>query len=576
MPNKEKEDKAQIKKEKKNIINLNEINMNNSQDYFYKNKNFIPLKDSINYNQNNYTIQIPQNNELFMNNNNMLNNNQFTNNFLSQNSFSINDELNLNNNSRIINQNCYQINIENMNIHNSINNISQNYNINTSNANDNDNEINENNKSILSNEYKKDNGGVTNKSSYSNMGLNDLLNNIDKISENQSGCRLLQNKLHQNSNKANDFYRALESKNILKKITIDSFGNYFIQKLLDFITDDIVQDYFTNIIYPNFMEISLNPHGSRVIQKLLDRIYNRPKLMKIFNESLATCLLEIFLNQSSTHIIIKYISVIKYPNNQIIYSFIVNKILYIATHKHSCCTLQKCLEEGNNMQRKEILMSLANISNQLFNDQYGNYAIQFALSLKDEEANRIIISLYLSDFQKNISNKISSNVYEKVLEYCDFNTKQYIIKSLCNFETVKNLLYDTYGNYVLQKTIVVANEPYRSMYIKYIAPLIDGLKNMPNGLIIIHKIISHFPELQNYIQTNTVNNRNYHNANNNLNNNMINNINSINNNSNNKYNINNNYNNFKNADMRYNNKNNYNTNNQYNKVAYHKNSNNFY
>jgi hypothetical protein len=443
-----------------------------------------------------------------------------------------------------------------MNIHNSINNISQNYNINNSN----DNEINNNNN--ISIEFKKDNNASNiSKMSYNSMGLNDLLNNIDKISENQSGCRLLQNKLQQNSNKANDFYRAMESKNILKKMTIDSFGNYLIQKLLEYITNDIIQEYFLNIICPSFMEISLNPHGSRVIQKLLGRIYNTPNLMKKFNECLKNSMLEIFLNQSSTHIIIKYISLIKYPNNQIIYTFIVENIFFIATHKHSCCTLQKCLEEGNNMQRKEILMSLAQISGQLFSDQYGNYAIQFALSLRDEEANHIIISQYLFNFQNNISNKISSNVYEKVLEYCDFNTKQHIIKSLCNFETVKSLLYDTYGNYVLQKTLLASTEPYRSMYIKYIAPLIDGLKNLPNGLIIIHKIINHFPELQNYVQINTNKNKNYNmynnmynnNMNNNMNNNNGNNnmnniVNHFNNNTNNNFSINNNYMPFKSND----------------------------
>jgi hypothetical protein len=266
--------------------------------------------------------------------------------------------------------------------------------------------------------------------------------------------------------------------------------------------------------------------------------------MKTFNECLKNSMLEIFLNQSSTHIIIKYISLIKYPNNQIIYKFIVDNIYYIATHKHSCCTLQKCLEEGNNIQRKETLMSLAKISGELFADQYGNYAIQFALSLKDEEVNKIIISQYLGNFQKNISNKISSNVYEKVLEYCDFNTKQYIIKSLCNFETVKNLLYDTYGNYVLQKTLLASNEPYRSMYIKFIAPLIDGLKNMPNGLIITHKIISHFPELLNYVQINKTKNPNF---------NMYNNYNNVSNNMNN-YNINNNFNMNNNNYMLYKNK----------------------
>jgi hypothetical protein len=576
--NKDDDEKEQmIKDNNSGVINLNNINLNNSKDYYYKNKkkNFIPINeinDNNYYNKNNINkSQIHNFNNSFTVNNNT---NKFSNNFLPpQSNFIISDNPEQNNNhKRIINQNCYQINIENMNIHNSINNISQNYNISTINENDNNN-----NKNNISIEFKQDNNTSNiSKISYNSMSLSELLNNIDKVSENQSGCRLLQNKLQQNSNHANDFYRALEVKKILKKMTIDSFGNYLIQKLLEYITNDIIQEFFTNIIIPSFMEISLNPHGSRVIQKLLGRIYNTSLMIK-FNDCLENSMLEIFLNQSSTHIIIKYISLIKYPNNTLIYKFIVNNIKFIATHKHSCCTLQKCLEEGNSTQRKEILMSLANISNILFADRYGNYAIQFALSLKDEEANKIIISQYLNNFQKNISNKISSNVYEKVLEYCDFNTKQYIIKSLCNFETVKSLLYDTYGNYVLQKTLLASNEPYRSMYIKFIAPLIDGLKNFPNGLIIIHKIISHFPELQSYVQLNTNKNRNYNMYNNNNMKSMNNNFNNnINNNMNNNMNLNNMGNNIHNNNYNINNNNYIPFTNGENKMMYQNNNNNYY
>ena len=560
--NKDEDDKEQINKDiDLNTLNLSNINLNNSKEYYYNNKNY-----NLGYNKNNYYKNLnkinDQNRNIQNNNNNfIIKNSNINNNPNSSNILTSQDNIhfdlinnNQNNNKGIINQNCYHINIENMNIHNSINNISQNYNINTSK----NNEIN--NKNNISVEYQKDNNTSNiSKVSYNSMSLNDILNNIEKISENQSGCRLLQTKLQQNSSKANDFYKSMESKKLLKKMTIDSFGNYFIQKLLEYITNDLVKEFFINIIVPSFMEISLNPHGSRVIQKLLDRIYNVPNLMTNFNECLKSAMLEIFLNQSSTHIIIKYISLIKYPNNQIIYKFIVDNVYYIATHKHSCCTLQKCLEEGNSYQRKEILISLANISNELFADQYGNYAIQFALSLRDEEANKIIISQYLGGFQKNISNKISSNVYEKVLEYCDFNTKQYIIKSLCNFETVKNLLYDTYGNYVLQKTLLASTEPYRSMYIKFIAPLIDGLKNFPNGLIIIHKIVSHFPELNNYVQINTNKIRNF-NMNNNYNTN--NNYMSLKDNENKMiYNNHNNFNNFDDINNKFTNRNNYNKNN---------------
>ena len=563
--NKDEDSKDQINKDiESNILNLSNCNLNNSKDNYYKNNNYnFGFKN--NFNNTNFTAQ---NNNKFPKKNNNINSKQYNNNYiLPQNISEFKDNVdsdNLINNKRIINQNCFQINIENMNIHNSINNISQNYNINATIDNENENNISIN--------FQKDiNTSNISKISYNSMSLNDLLNNIEKISENQSGCRLLQNKLQQNSDRADDFYKSKKSKNILKKITIDSFGNYFIQKLLEYISSDLIYEFFINIICPSFMEISLNPHGSRVIQKLLERIYNNQNLMKIFNECLRNSMLEIFLNQSSTHIIIKYISLIKYPNNQIVYKYIVDNIYYIATHKHSCCTLQKCLNEGNNTQRKEILISLANISSQLFADQYGNYAIQFALSLKDEEANKIIISNYLGNFQENISNKISSNVYEKVLEYCDFNTKQYIIKSLCNFETVKKLLYDTYGNYVLQKTLLASTEPYRSMYIKFIAPLINNLKNLPNGLIIIHKIVSHFPELQNYVQTNSNKNRNYNiYYNYNFNNNM---------NNNNNYNINNNHMSYKNNENKvaFFNNNIGDINNQYNsKRLDNFNNNNFY
>ena len=502
--------------------NFNCLNLGNSNnDIYYNNKSFLPKNDNnnlnnininsinLNHSQNIRNMNLFNNSNIFNNNNNFFGNDFFEN----QNDIFINEDfmnsINSNNNNRIINQNCYQINIEKLNIHNQINNINQNYNIRTSNDN------NTSNISIQSNESYISKGSLNSNKMNQGMNLNYILNNIEKLTENQSGCRLLQNKLQQNPSSANSIYNLIKMKLSLKKLSIDSFGNYLIQKLLELISDDLVIEFFNNVVCPSFMEIALNPHGSRVIQKLISRIYMNQVIMNIFNQLLQSSMLEIFLNQCSTYIIITYITYIKYPNNQIIYSFIVQNIYYIATHKHSCCTLQKCLEEGNNIQRQEILMSLAYISNQLFADQFGNYAIQYALSLKNEMANKIITNQYLNNFRQNISDKISSNVYEKVLEFCDFQTKQNIIKSLCNFETVKSLLYDSYGNYVLQKTILAANEPYRSMYLNFIAPLIDGLKNIPNGYIINHKILNQFPEIQSLGQNNNQNKMKNYNINSN-------------------------------------------------------------
>ena len=425
-----KDDVKDIKDQKiKEIeMNLNNLSLgNSSNDAYYNNKsslsnenkgfNNINLNNNI-YNTNNLSQINNLTNNQFINNISNLNNIQFKNEFFPPQNEILNNEESFNNsNNRIINQNCYQINIEKLNINNQINNINQNYNIGAPNEND-ISQI-----SIKSNESFKSKDFYNSNKNNQGMNLNHLLNNIEKLTENQSGCRMLQNKLQQYPSCANSLYQSIKSKQNLKKLCVDSFGNYLIQKLLEYISDDLIQDFFNDVICQAFMEIALNPHGSRVIQKLIGRIYMSEEMMNIFNQYLQNVMLEIFLNQCSTYIIITYITYIKYPNNQLIYSFIIKNIYYIATHKHSCCTLQKCLEEGNNLQRQEILMSLAYISNQLFADQFGNYAIQFALSLKNEVANQIIVTQYLNNFQKNISNKISSNVYEKILEFCDFQTK---------------------------------------------------------------------------------------------------------------------------------------------------------
>ncbi len=92
-------------------------------------------------------------------------------------------------------------------------------------------------------------------------------------------------------------------------------------------------------------------------------------------------------------------------------------------------------------------MAIATNSYKLFNDPSGNYITQFALSFQDMEINQIINQYYFSNFFENVSQKCSSNVFEKCLFYSDEETKQKIIKSLCNQKMVQSLLFNMYGNF---------------------------------------------------------------------------------------------------------------------------------
>ena len=333
---------------------------------------------------------------------------------------------------------------------------------------------------------------------YEKIPKEEIIKNCNYICKNQKGCRYLQQLLDENHKLASSkiFYLI---KNNIKDISTDSFGNYFVQKVIKYLNNNQIKEILNNI-NKNFLDICFNQHGTRVIQKLIDKIQNDNILIDLFNDLFLKYLLEIILNPNSTHIVIKYISLIKYPYNEKFIQFIKNNLLLICTNKYSCCTLQKIIE--NLSDKKELLYCVSDISSLLFNDQYGNYVIQFILTLNDKEINNIIIKKYLEDFNNNVSNKFSSNIFSKCLEYCNFETKEMIIKNLCNYNSIKFLLYNMYGNYVLQQIISVSNEPYKSTYIKYIAMLLNGLLLYPFGNVVLYKLKNTFPELNNYINMN--------------------------------------------------------------------------
>ena len=365
-----------------------------------------------------------------------------------------------------------------------------------------DNSIDSENKLKEENKYKSKNFILKSSFQNNNEEINeeyskeDIIKNCINICKNQKGCRYLQQLIDENHKLANQkFYFIIKNK--INEISFDPFGNYFIQKVIKYLHNYQIKEIL-KIIKDNFLEICFNQYGTRVIQKLIDKIQNDNELIDFFNNLFIKNFLELILNSNSTHIIIKYFSSINSHNDKFI-NLINNNIYIICTNKFSCCTLQKIIENLNDIQKKNVLISISKISNLLFNDQYGNYVIQFILSLNDEDINNIIINKYLDNFNYNVSNKFSSNIFSKCLEYCSFEIKQNIIKSLCNYNSIKFLLYNMYGNYILQQIIIVSNEPYKSNYIKYIAQLLNGLLMLPFGNIVIYKLKNNFPELKNYI-----------------------------------------------------------------------------
>jgi hypothetical protein len=109
-------------------------------------------------------------------------------------------------------------------------------------------------------------------------------------------------------------------------------------------------------------------------------------------------------------------------NKQFIYDAITHNCVEVATHKHGCCVIQRCLDYANKKQREELIKIIVTYSLDLVRDQYGNYVVQYVLDLKDVDAmaHQNIAMRLVNDSVELSKQKFSSNVIEKVKTFLFF------------------------------------------------------------------------------------------------------------------------------------------------------------
>lgn len=331
-----------------------------------------------------------------------------------------------------------------------------------------------------------------------NYSINDLVANCYILAKEQFGCRLLQKIIDENpTNASSIFYYKIKDKFV--ELSCELFGNYFIQKIIENLPMQDIEEILKKII-PNFFRLlSMNQHGTRVIQALLKRIKKNDSLLGFFSLYLAPSLSTFIFNQNANHVISNFVSCTNPKQNDVIFEFIKNNIVEISIQKHSCCVLQRCIQSGHPSQIQILLLAIAQNSDKLFENQFGNYVIQYVISLNNVEINKIILNELLKNFELYSKMKYSSSIIEKCMQYADMDMKKIILEKICNDSNlVRSLLYDMYGNYVIQRALRIAPEPYKNILLGLIGKHLGGLKMLSYGNKLYLKLTKNYPELLKY------------------------------------------------------------------------------
>jgi hypothetical protein len=86
----------------------------------------------------------------------------------------------------------------------------------------------------------------------------------------------------------------------------------------------------------------------------------------------------------------------------------------IASHKHGCMVMQKCLYHWSDDQRLRLTEWIVEECLDLSQNQFGNYIVQNIIQMNNFEQNQSMLKIFSPHLVTLCSQKFSSNVVEKV------------------------------------------------------------------------------------------------------------------------------------------------------------------
>ena len=186
--------------------------------------------------------------------------------------------------------------------------------------------------------------------------------------------------------------------------------------------------------------------------------------------------------------------------------------------------MQRCLEKGTQAQKLQLANYIIEHMPYLIEDPYGNYLVQNVLKLENAHRNERIFGEIAKDFIRLSQLKFSSNVIEKCLDSkqtdegeahidkifkgtfpCDdqqliqefgFRTKESKnLKARVDF-IVEKLIYNQFGNYVLQKALLVISDDLLVKEILFtIKSLSLSLMQLKHGQKVLSKLQKTYPQI---------------------------------------------------------------------------------
>ncbi|KAJ3054617.1 hypothetical protein HK097_001283 [Rhizophlyctis rosea] len=319
---------------------------------------------------------------------------------------------------------------------------------------------------------------ISDEGRFATIVLEDVAGQIYPLCKDQHGCRFLQKQIEsQDPTKIQTIFNEIYGHFI--ELMTDPFGNYLCQKFLEFCNDE-QRTMLIEAVAPELVTISLNMHGTRAAQKLIEHLSTKQQI-RVLVRALSSSVVVLIKDLNGNHVIQKCLHRLPPEHNQFVYDAVTTFVVEVATHRHGCCVLQRCIDHASPRQQAQLVDEIIYHALTLVQDPFGNYVVQYVLDLPDVRFCNATIQRFLGNIANLSTQKFSSNVIEKCIRVAQIDTRRALVNEILNKNQLNKLLGDCYGNYVVQTALDFADPMQRKQLVECIRPLLPAIRNTPYG-----------------------------------------------------------------------------------------------
>jgi hypothetical protein len=280
-----------------------------------------------------------------------------------------------------------------------------------------------------------------------------LKGNFFNIITTHRGSRMFLNYLKNTSNEIIHLL-FMEIRPVLAEVITNSFSNHFCKRFYSYLSYLDRIDLLTQI-KDSFIIFALDSVGTYPIQAIIEQVNSIPE--KQFIIDAITPNIETFcFDTYGTHILEKILNNFEEEYTSIIYDFVLDNFLRLATNTNGICIVKRVLLEQSNIKvHNKLLKYVYEHALNLIEHPYGNYVIQIILENWQEKEIAYILSKFNGHYIELSNKKYSSNVVERCLERSEYVLSVYI-NEICSEGRVAEVMKNGFGNYVVQKALKIS------------------------------------------------------------------------------------------------------------------------